>query len=356
MGIIKLIYPALVVNRRAPANLKQGDEIFFGGNLFQCTLPASYLNCFQNVIVSDIGVVVKNFRLQKKLIACYDEDFKNYALRYLGKVLFRTKRIKTDNTKTYLLIFDNYSGPNGFFHWISDGLSKLIELKNDLDNYTLIVPEYFKNEKIYIDTIAFFNIKNRYYIKPNTSLKVEKLVVSDFIAPSGDFHPENAIKLRDFIWQNCIDKNESVSANNRIYISRSKASRRFLINEKEVESLLKEYNFQIINMEDYSFREQVNIAYNARLLVSMHGAALTHIRFMKPESCVLEFRKENDSKNNCYFSLADAMKVNYYYQFCKCHEISNVANNFDLTADLNELRKNIELMIENSSRKSTITN
>ena len=154
--------------------------------------------------------------------------------------------------------------------------------------------------------------------------------MSDFIAPSGNFHPENAIKLRDFIWQNCIDKNKFISSNNRIYISRSKASRRFLINEKDVESLLKEYNFQIINMEDYSFREQINIAYNARLLVSMHGGALTHIHFMQQESSVLEFRKKNDSKNNCYFSLADAMKVNYYYQFCKCKEISVAANNFDL--------------------------
>lgn len=349
MGIKKLIYPALVINRRAPANLKQGDEIFFGGNLFKCYLPASHLNYFQNVIVSDIGVIIKNFRLQKKLIVCYDEDFKKFALRYLAKVLFRTKHIKSDNTITYLLIFDNYSGPNGFFHWISDGLSKLIELKNELGNYTLIAPEYFKNEKIYIETIAFFDIKKIYYIKPNTSLKVEKLMVSDFIAPSGDFHPENANKLRDFIWQNCIEKNEIIKGENRIYISRSKASRRFLINEKDVESLLKEYNFQIINMEDYSFREQVNIAYHARLLVSMHGGALTHIHFMKQDSCVLEFRKENDSKNNCYFSLADAMKVNYYYQFCKCREISDVANNFDLTVDLIELRKNIELMIENSS-------
>lgn len=348
MGIIKLIYPALTINRRKPVNLKQGNEIYFGGNLFQCTLPASFLNYFQNVIVSDIGVIIINFRLQKKLIACYDEDFKKFALRYMAKVLLRTKRIKSDSTKTYLLIFDNYSGPNGFFHWISDGLSKLIELKSELEKYTLIVPEYFKNEKIYIETLAFFNLSKLYYIKPNTSLKVEKLLVSDFIAPSGNFHPQNAIKLRDFIWQNCINENEVLPGNNRIYISRSKASRRFLINEKDVESVLKEYDFQIINMEDYSFREQINIAYNARLLVSMHGGALTHIHFMQPGSNVLEFRKENDSKNNCYFSLADAMKVNYYYQFCECHEISDVANNFDLTADLIELRTNIELMIENS--------
>ena len=348
MGILKLIYPGLTINRRAPVNLKQGDELFFGGSSFQSSLPASFLNYFQHVIVSDIGVIIKNFRLQKKLIVCYDEDFKKYAFRYLAKVLLRTKRIKSDKTKTYLLIFDNYSGPNGFFHWISDGLSKLIELKNELENYTLIVPEYFKNENIYIETLAFFNIKKLFYIKPDTSLKVEKLLVSDLIAPTGNFHPVNAIKLRDFMWQNCIDKNEIISGNNRIYISRRNASRRFLINEKDVESLLKEYNFQIINMEDYSFREQINIAYNARILVSIHGGALTHIHFMQPESSVLEFRKENDSKNNCYFSLADAMKVNYYYQFCECHEISDVANNFDLTADLNELRKNIELMIEKS--------
>ena len=61
---MKLIYPALTINRRAPVNLKQGDELFFGGSSFQSSLPASFLNYFQHVIVSDIGVIIKNFRIQ----------------------------------------------------------------------------------------------------------------------------------------------------------------------------------------------------------------------------------------------------------------------------------------------------
>lgn len=40
------------------------------------------------------------------------------------------------------------------------------------------------------------------------------------------------------------------------------------------------------------------------------------------------------------------------FQFCEKYGISDAANNFDLKTDLNELRKNIELMIENDSNKS----
>ena len=208
MAIVKLIYPSFTIKRRAPLNLKPGDEKFFDGFTFQIHFPASFLNVYKNVIISDIGVILKKFRLIKKLIACYDEDFKNYAIRYTAKLLFKTPRLKADKSKTYLLIYDNYSGPNGFFHWIEDGLTKLIELKNELNNYTIIVPDYFKNENIYKETIAFFEIKNLFYIPKNKSLKVGKLLVSDFIAPTGNFHPENAAKLREFIWQNCINKNE----------------------------------------------------------------------------------------------------------------------------------------------------
>lgn len=39
--------------------------------------------------------------------------------------------------------------------------------------------------------------------------------------------------------------------------------------------------------------------------------------FMAPESSVLELRKKNDDHNNCYFSLAAALDVKYYYLECQ---------------------------------------
>ena len=331
-------------------NLKPGDDQFFGRFPFQYTLSASYIKSFQNVVVSELGVPLKNFRPLKEFIACYDEDFIKYAFRYALKIFLKTRKVKADGALPFFLIFDNYSGPNGFFHWISDGLARLIEIKEEINNYTVIVPEYFRDEKFYMDTLSFFDVKNILFIAPGTSVKIKKLFISDFIAPSGAFHPQNAIRLRDFIWSKCSDFTKTSPAKSRLYISRSKASRRFITNEKEVEILFKEHDFQIIYMEDYSFHEQVNIVYNAQFLAGIHGGALTHIHFMRPDTNVFEFRKKGDGKNNCYYTLADVMKVNYYYQFCEGVEKSKNANNFDLLVDLEELKDNIQLMIKNSDQ------
>ena len=337
--------------RQAPVNLKSGDDKYFGGFPFLYTLPASYIKLIQNVVISEIGVPIKYFSPIKEFICCYDEDFINYPNRYVLKILFKTRKIKVESALPLFLIFDNYSGPNGFFHWISDGLSRLVEIKEDINKYTVILPEYFRNDIFYMYTLSLFDIKNILFISPGTSIKIKKLFIANFISRSGTYHPQNTAKLRDFIWAKSNIENKTRPLNNRIYISRGKASRRFITNEAEVENLLRKYNFQIVHMEDYSFQEQINIVFNAGILISIHGAALTHIHFMRPDTNVFEFRKKGDGKNNCYYFLADAMKVNYYYQFCEGIELTKNANNFNLIVDLKELESNLELMLENSNSK-----
>ena len=63
-----------------------------------------------------------------------------------------------------------------------------------------------------------------------------------------------------------------------------------------------ELGFDIIQFEDFSFAEQVKIAFNSKVLVSLHGAGLTNMLFMDKGNYVVELRQENDQINNCYFS------------------------------------------------------
>ena len=45
----------------------------------------------------------------------------------------------------------------------------------------------------------------------------------------------------------------------------------------------------------------------------MHGAALTNMLFMNKSQNILEIRHPNSNLQNCYFSLASALKHNYFY-------------------------------------------
>ena len=68
---------------------------------------------------------------------------------------------------------------------------------------------------------------------------------------------------------------------------------------------------------DLSFKEQVSIVFHAKCLISNHGAGLTNMLFMEADTAVLEFRHYEDTHNNCYFSLASALNIKYFYQTCQ---------------------------------------
>ena len=82
-------------------------------------------------------------------------------------------------------------------------------------------------------------------------------------------------------------------------------------------------------------------------MISNHGGGLTNILFMKSGSSVLELRQSGDSHNNCYFSLASALYLKYYYQLCHSENPDEDAHTADLIVDCRRLRKNIEQILAN---------
>jgi hypothetical protein len=81
-------------------------------------------------------------------------------------------------------------------------------------------------------------------------------------------------------------------SSNRIYISRTNASRRRILNEKEVVDALTGAGFEVVCPTEYSFLQQVAIFANARTIVAAHGAGLTNITFCRPGTAVIEVFNE----------------------------------------------------------------
>jgi len=69
----------------------------------------------------------------------------------------------------------------------------------------------------------------------------------------------------------------------------------------------------VIHFEDLTWEEQVKLSFNTKLMISIHGAGLTNMLFMHPNSDIVEIRRKGDYHNNCYYSLASALSHNYYY-------------------------------------------
>jgi len=80
-------------------------------------------------------------------------------------------------------------------------------------------------------------------------------------------------------------------------------------------------------------------------LIGIHGAGLTNILFMPKGASVLELRRKDDSHNNCYFSLASALELNYFYQLCEVDNENIVTQVNDFLVDKIILEKNIKAIL-----------
>jgi len=113
----------------------------------------------------------------------------------------------------------------------------------------------------------------------------------------------------------------------KLWVSRRKADHRRIANEEKLYPILKKYGFEIVLAEDLSFYRQIEVFTGASVIAGMHGAGLTNMVFMPPDSAVIEVRQAGDRQNNCYFSLADALRHRYNYVIAEPTE----SNEFNFT-------------------------
>ncbi len=118
--------------------------------------------------------------------------------------------------------------------------------------------------------------------------------------------------------------------------------KRKIENEQELIELLKQFEYEVHCLEDYSFQEQLNIMAATKFLVSNHGAGLTNMLFMPAGAKILELRHVSDNHNNCFFSLASGMEHDYYYLLN--HSDSSNFYTADVSVDLREMKIVLELM------------
>ena len=89
-------------------------------------------------------------------------------------------------------------------------------------------------------------------------------------------------ELVDFIRKKIFNHygiNPKIERKRRIIFSREKIIRRRILNRKEFLDLLERYKFENVNPQDLSFKEQVELANSAEIIIGMVGSAFANIVF-----------------------------------------------------------------------------
>ncbi len=306
MGKIILNRPA-TIHRALPANYSEEDFIFIRDHASYSTYEC-YMKEYNNVLVSPDSVIYKNFSLQKDSLASPNYQ-KYYGFRHLVKKFFFHKRRNLDQGD-YLLVTDSWSP--GHFHWLCDVLPKLWRIREKTGKYILLLPDTPYIRRIAIPSMEMLDLKFRdiHLMKDKEFYRVKNLQFISRISRSGTVDDSIMKELN-----NKFREGRKVIPQRRIYISRENARIRKVLNEPELISALKGFNFEIINSEDFSLEDQVSMFNSCEVLVSIHGSGLTNTLFMPPGSKVVEFRKKEAPGNQCYWHLAGSLDIPYYYYF-----------------------------------------
>lgn len=314
----------ITVHRNLPENLRNGDLWMFNPALkatFYTLLPINLKNV---AILQDTAFDPK----ERKFFASYTH------VNSLG-FLPLAKRVAHCAMKSWrtipdgIWIKDEWSA--NYFHWMTDCLPRLWLGLQEGRSDKVILMESFKNLPYVTQSLDLLGIQPVYF-KSGENLWVKNLVLTGRTANFTNFNLPLTQLTREKL-----SVKSAVSPFRKVYVSRKLAPKRKVYNELEVELLVRKKGYEIIYMEKMSLKEQLTLMAETRILVSLHGAALTNMLFMQEGQTVVELRNQNDDKTNCYFNLASALGIRYFYTLNKGDSANSISSDF--TVDLFALEK-----------------
>lgn len=194
---------------------------------------------------------------------------------------------------------------NAFYHWLHEVLPQLGLLeKGDLTGAHFFVATKLPFQKQSLDLLGI-KPQNRISATQFDAVKAPAIItLSTPQMPT----PSTVAFLRSQFLPHL----KKSKAKKRLYLSRGDADRRRVINETEVTQILEQYGFEKAMTANLDLLDQMELFYNAEMVVAPHGAGLSHLAFCDPGTPVLELFSPAYI-NTCYWHLSSAASLNYSY-------------------------------------------
>lgn len=199
---------------------------------------------------------------------------------------------------TWLLerVYHNYS------HWLTAHLPKFLLLKSRGQLNDILLPG--RLPAALADSLRLYGIDPDEFatFDPTSPVEVEELTVLG----TDRFRPELLRQARD-----ACPITAPGEPRRKVFISRSRAQRRRLLNEDEIWPVLEKAGFERVWMEELTFEQQVRLMRETAVLFAPHGAGLTNMIFCRPGTHVVEIADLGFPNPN-FYALAAAMELPYW--------------------------------------------
>ena len=232
---------------------------------------------------------------------CYEG---NWYLPYLRMEPAYKRRFRWSKRS---LLGDYYSllslWAEGFYHWFHDVLPRLETAIQHLPSNTKFVigrdPEPWQLESLAAYGIGVDNLVEQ---REGEFTAVERLWFSTPLGHASFGSGKVVRRVGDRLVRHFADGlGQGVES---IYVSRRNARSRRVVNESELENVLKSYGFQLIQCEDLSLREQIGTFSGARSIMGPHGAGLMNMIFCRRSNCNVWELTAQENTEPCYLVLS----------------------------------------------------
>lgn len=177
------------------------------------------------------------------------------------------------------------SAPRSYYHWLIEYLPNIALWRELAKGTKLLVPEVkhrWQRESLLLAGVAPSDIVE---VKEHTLIEGD-LTFADRINPT-----ENKISRSIVPFFRAFEGSAGASGQGRrLFISRSLARRRRLVNEDEVLAELNVFGFEKVTAEDLPFAEQARLFAGAEMIAGPHGAGLANAAFAPAGAILVELR------------------------------------------------------------------
>jgi len=260
-----------------------------------------------------------------------------------------TPRIKKTIEGNLFILSQGASGNENYFHWMFDIIPKLKIFK---EVYKIDEVDYFYFPKLKTwqkDILDFMGLNNIKILDSNIYRHVQ---AKEIIAVEHPWYEKGYILeevnniphwIIEWLKDEFISSAENFNSNKKIFIDRSesKFTHCQIINDIEVSSYLESKGFTKYKVGQLTFKKQISLFKNAKIIVGAHGAAFSNLIFCEPHTKIIEIKPKNHF-NNVNKKISEINDLNY-----KLIETAivpdNEKNNGDIYLDIKCLQEIIDV-------------
>ncbi|MGD1699277.1 tetratricopeptide repeat protein [Dapis sp. BLCC M229] len=226
---------------------------------------------------------------------------------------------------------------NVYFHWMVDLLPRIEILRQGINLEEIdwfVINDH--QQPFQRETLKSLGVREEKILASDRHphIQAKELIVPSYPSYLGWLQPWGLKFLREeFLKDININRSE---LSERIYVGRSNARYRRVMNEEEVVNILCQFGFTYVTPESMSLENQIVTFANAKIIIAPHGSGLTNIVFSNPGTKVIELFSPHYLRYY-YWHISRLLGLEHYFligETFSCYPIRNIMYESSLVEDI----------------------